>query len=664
MASKPWTINEEAGLGPNWVPVDAPPIIPGRVAPPPFASVNPVSSRYLQGSLPSSFQHDTDFTDTETQTPNAPKYSLMPLNLAQNPVTNAAVQSTATKIAQQVVANTPPAASAGTDIDLISGVNQQQFGSFDNFRQTALSVINGAANTINSISTAITTSQPNELLVAVSGGVANSGADVGQSPGVGWTSLFGDAFWIVQPSAGSVTVTQALPQSSYVATQIVAAFKTNGNTPVFTSRGNGSASGVQTATFTPTAGNSILVISGNDGPSGSAIPPNPVTVSDTQGNIYSPIGNPFATQVTGGSTHSGGQHMLYAQNISGTSMTVTVNLTSPADWAIYEISNVGSPSLSYTFQSSDANKLFQFGSPTLITTLTLPNSPVLISGWQAIVTNTGGVGVIITSSATIVGPSSVFSGTNTITLAPGASVWIFCDGAKYYIVPVTAPLSNPTAYFGADAQPLIAGTLDDEFNAPILDITRWTEVNFTGIASARLSNSLLNFQADGTTGNIAAIIQTAPTAPWEVEAKITMASLPIASGTAFRLGGICVFDSGSHTTAKMIIFSMKSTPGAGGATPTGFFFGQDNFTNITTFSATPNTVNPPNGTIPTTIWLKLKNDGVNFIFSYSVDGVNFWQLWTYGVTTFLATASFVGLHVDGTVTSPTIFSFDYFRRTL
>jgi hypothetical protein len=112
MSNKPNSINEEAGLGENWVPIDAPPIVPGRnnpAPPPPSGTLFPQTPQYLQGSIPPSFQHDTSFVDTATLTPNAPKFSLMPLGIQANPASNAAIQSTASK-------SSPPVASGKIEL--------------------------------------------------------------------------------------------------------------------------------------------------------------------------------------------------------------------------------------------------------------------------------------------------------------------------------------------------------------------------------------------------------------------------------------------------------------------------------------------------------------------------------------------------------------------
>jgi hypothetical protein len=93
--TKPTTIAEEAGLDPaRWIPADVPPIIPGRMLPGVPVSRTPTN---LQGSLPPDFQHDTSFVATEYDSPNVPKFSIMPLGIQGTSMTNAAIQSSSTK---------------------------------------------------------------------------------------------------------------------------------------------------------------------------------------------------------------------------------------------------------------------------------------------------------------------------------------------------------------------------------------------------------------------------------------------------------------------------------------------------------------------------------------------------------------------------------------
>src|SRR5271165_5755888 len=93
------TIQEEAGLPSNWVPVDRPPVEPGRANPNSLIDGN---TKYLQGSLPPTFQHDSSFVNNSYKSDTSPSASLVPLTINGNPATNAAIQSTATQTPSSV----------------------------------------------------------------------------------------------------------------------------------------------------------------------------------------------------------------------------------------------------------------------------------------------------------------------------------------------------------------------------------------------------------------------------------------------------------------------------------------------------------------------------------------------------------------------------------
>jgi len=109
-------INEEAGLGPNWVPADGPPIIPGQmVAAPPASDMSPTNPKYLQGSIAPNFQHDGSFVDTGEMSHHVPKFDLMPLGPQQNAVSSTQISSTV----RSTVPSIPSPAPAVPDDDLI-----------------------------------------------------------------------------------------------------------------------------------------------------------------------------------------------------------------------------------------------------------------------------------------------------------------------------------------------------------------------------------------------------------------------------------------------------------------------------------------------------------------------------------------------------------------
>lgn len=105
---QPPTINEEAGLGPNWVPVDGPPIIPGQmVAAPPASDFSPTNPKYIQGTIAPNFQHDASFVDTGDKTAHVPKFDLMPLGPQQSSISSAQLSSVIKSVVEVAAPSTP-----------------------------------------------------------------------------------------------------------------------------------------------------------------------------------------------------------------------------------------------------------------------------------------------------------------------------------------------------------------------------------------------------------------------------------------------------------------------------------------------------------------------------------------------------------------------------
>lgn len=71
----------------------------------------------------------------------------------------------------------------------------------------------------------------------------------------------------------------------------------------------------------------------------------------------------------------------------------------------------------------------------------------------------------------------------------------------------------------------------------------------------------------------------------------------------------------------------------------------DNFTNATTFSGNVGVLGSIQ-TITTPIWIKAQDTGTDHVFSWSVNGVNFQQIFSVGRTAFLTTPDRVGFFGD------------------
>lgn len=201
MANKDHLIDDESQLGPNWVPVNAAPIIPGRtVAAPSVGDITPVVPQYSAGSLPPSFQQNVDFVNTQQPTPNAPHHSLMPLGLSANSVSSAQITSVV-KTSQRLVGN-----QLLLETDGLQNTNQSVLNIVAGPNITAQSDASGAVTITGAASSGLFTSRPDFkrwTLWAQNGGAGGIG-------GTGFTAV-NDS--IVNTQSGAITFT-AIPPSS------------------------------------------------------------------------------------------------------------------------------------------------------------------------------------------------------------------------------------------------------------------------------------------------------------------------------------------------------------------------------------------------------------------------------------------------------------------
>ena len=237
----------------------------------------------------------------------------------------------------------------------------------------------------------------------------------------------------------------------------------------------------------------------------------------------------------------------------------------------------------------------------------------------------------------------------------------------YDTVNLPQSVANPTAYFGVAAQPVSAGTLDDEFPGSTLNTaTRWSWAN-QGTATAAVAKSILTLSdtPQGSGGNVVRYIyQTTPATPYQVTTGPIQTNV-FNSGSLFNFagGGMAIQDG---ATNKAILFIIQF--GSGGESLV-----VANFTDLNTYAGTvPFVTAIPFSRIK---FLQFKDDGVNHTFYYSEDGVNFIQVWQQSRTVFLATPSRIGLALypnattsAGSSTTPPVqaieVSYDWFRRTL
>ena len=175
------TLAEEAGLPPNWVPVEAGPIIPGQQHMPPIAN----KMDFTSGPMPPNFGLQPALVDTTYKDPTGP-ISLMPIGVS--PVQNARSQTVATITAKQLIAEIPPAATVeATNDGLTHGqTNVTAGGSWES--DPAYDIMRDEFNTAGVAVAgvgAISTSQIGELLWTLSGSASFGGLSGGVPPYLG-----------------------------------------------------------------------------------------------------------------------------------------------------------------------------------------------------------------------------------------------------------------------------------------------------------------------------------------------------------------------------------------------------------------------------------------------------------------------------------------------
>lgn len=217
--------------------------------------------------------------------------------------------------------------------------------------------------------------------------------------------------------------------------------------------------------------------------------------------------------------------------------------------------------------------------------------------------------------------------------------------AHYVIGAADASLTNATVWPGLaahpDTPPAIAGSLDDEFDAGSLNMTRWTWLN-QGAATATLSKSRLLLTGDGSSTVMRGIYQTAPAAPWEVTAKIAPENLP----QNYQFMGLIVWNTVLANGVWFGTFCSNQ----------GVYVGQNNSYAYT--NASPR--NWPS-------YFRLRYDGTNLLFSISNDGAYWTQVYSVAATTYFTGGNLpnaVGLGVQLYSSATGAISVDWFRRTL
>jgi hypothetical protein len=208
---------------------------------------------------------------------------------------------------------------------------------------------------------------------------------------------------------------------------------------------------------------------------------------------------------------------------------------------------------------------------------------------------------------------------------------------------------NPTAAFGADAAPASPGTLNDEFPGSVLSGS-WTQVNTPVI---NVAGSILGITAVANSGtNWFSVLKTAPGTPWTVVAKVTLIGLNAASAVC----GLVLTD-GTATVNKLIVFG-PTVVGVGAANEELAIY---RYLNYTTFSGTSISI----AMSGKSYYLSVQDTGTDLVYSFSLDGINFMQVFSESRTAFFTSGpTNVGLGIDEENAGiSSILSCDWFRRT-
>lgn len=203
-----------------------------------------------------------------------------------------------------------------------------------------------------------------------------------------------------------------------------------------------------------------------------------------------------------------------------------------------------------------------------------------------------------------------------------------------------------------DVPPASPNAMDDEFDSsatlPGGGSALWAWDN-QGTATATVANSHLTLTALAATGdNDKSLIQTAPATPWEFTAKIW---IPAHTGN-YNTSGMVFIES---VTGKRIVFCVN-------------FNGDERLRVIYMTSSTIYLSTPYTGSLflAKLVYLRVRDNGTNLIFSASLDGASWQQQTSISRTAHLVLGpnrvGLVAVSNDATYAIP--LACDWFRRTL
>lgn len=241
-----------------------------------------------------------------------------------------------------------------------------------------------------------------------------------------------------------------------------------------------------------------------------------------------------------------------------------------------------------------------------------------------------------------------YDGTNFQMQSPAATAGGGGGGApttsEYILGAVDATLTNaaaiPGLYSSIDVLPASAGTIDDEFPGSSLSGS-WTSIN---APTAVVAGSYLNLSCPGSASTKwEYIYQTAPSTPWGVQMPFSILSALAAN---FWSAGLVLSDS----SGKIIHFGFTVNNG----------LVVQYYNSPTSFNSAP--VAAMAGLNGKT-YIRLKDDGTNITFWYSIQGVAWYQFGQLSRTAFLTSGpTRVGIGVDSENSNIVYLETDWFRR--
>lgn len=171
-----------------------------------------------------------------------------------------------------------------------------------------------------------------------------------------------------------------------------------------------------------------------------------------------------------------------------------------------------------------------------------------------------------------------------------------------------------------------------------LDQSAWTWLN-QGASVVTQTGALVNLAIPPLgASNLRGRYTTTPATPWTV----TMAYRLGVFGTFHTGYGLMLYDG-----TKLVVAGIQMTAGN---LPTLNIY---RYTNVTTFSAS--SISVTCGHLPSPLWLRVNDTGVNLVWGVSVDGIHWQTLLTEARLAFLANVNNVGFCGDSGATAVTPF---------